>query len=403
MSTATEPMLLLATRIERAKKAHDWTAIAALREHIPNELDPPSARAADEVAFALGQLDRHREAIALFARTYAFEPTWRRASALAFQHYDGAMLREAPEGVSPLTLDEAREGFRLWIERALEHRPSSIKDLYRLGVFEAQIESRHDKPALRAFLAAVAAYRELPERARTGELTKAYVKSLYAGARSALRLGNGPLARRLAFACVRADAETDFLAPMHRLDIAGRACVATGELEHAERAFRRALDAKGPPRRMHLYGRLADVAARRGDLDEARRWIEAHTRPEQRPAYLWRQLGDLQHRAGALEDALASWNASLLKDRAGKHLTWTRIADLHSERGELARAERTYRKALDFARRRWSKDHAPAMQGLAEVLRRRGKVELAERLLTVPVARAAKAASRRAQPLEERT
>lgn len=377
----------LLARAERAKRDDDWAAIADLAQHVPSELDAASARLADEVAFALGQLGRHREAIAFLERSWAVEPTWRRASALAYQHYVAAMAcgRRPPPGVEPLDRESAREGFRSWIARALELQPGSVKDLYRLGVFEAQVESRRDKAALRAFLAAIEAYRALPElaRERRGDLTKVYVKALYAGARSALRLGRGRLARRLAFACVRADATTNFIAPVHRFDMAGRACIATGELDHAERAFRLALDAKGPPRRMHLYGRLADVAMRRGDLDEARRWIEAHTRPEQRPAWLWRQLGDIQRRAGAIDEALASWNAAIQNDRSGKHLTWTRIAEVHAERGDLRRAERTYRKAVDFARRQWSKDYEPAIEGLAAVLRRRGKGHLADDLKPV--------------------
>lgn len=381
MGVTAQSVSMLLARVERAKAKGDFASIATLIDHIPAVLDGSSVRLADEVAFAVGRLGRHREAIALFVRAWTFEPTWRLASALAYQHYDAALTSRAPAGASPLERDEVREGFRTWIARALELRPASVKDLYRLGVFEAQVEARRDKPALRAFLAAIEAYRGLPEAARTGALTKTYVKALYAGARSALRLGKTELARRLAFACVRADAATDYLAPVHRLDMAGRACLATGELEHAERAFRLALDAKGPPRRLHLYGRLADVAARRGDLDEARRWIEAHTRAEQRPAWLWRQLGDLQHRAGALDEALASFHASVLKDRSGKHLTWTRIAQIHVERGELGRAERTFRKAVDYARRRWSKEHEPALEGLAAVLRRRGKTEQAERVL----------------------
>lgn len=384
MGVTAESTSALLARAERAKAKGDFESIAALAEHVPSMLDATSVRLADEVAFALGRLGRYRESIPLLLRAWNVEPTWRRASALAYQHYEAMLCSRGSDRDGALEREEARDGFRTWIARALELRPASVVDLYRLGVFEAQIESKRDKPALRAFLAAIAAYRDLPQAARTGTLTKAYVKALYAGARSALRLGQVQLARRLAFACIRADARTDYVAPMHRLDMAGRACVANGQLDHAERAFRLALDAKGPPRRLHLYARLADVAARRGDLDEARRWIEAHSRAEQRPAWLWRQLGDLQRRAGALDEALASFHAAVLKDRNGKHLTWTRIAEIHAERGELGRAERTFRKAVDFARKRWSKEHRPALEGLATVLKRRGKVELAERLLAGP-------------------
>ncbi|MBX3275642.1 MAG: tetratricopeptide repeat protein [Sandaracinaceae bacterium] len=378
-------------RAREYTKRNDWNALAALRRELPTPLEPEALRLADDVAFALGQLRRHRDAILLVEQAFALEPTWRRASGLAYLHYAAAMCppRDVPTDARALSRDEAREGFHRWIEDALEREPGSIKDLYRLGVWNAQVESAKDKPALRAFLAAIERYRALPEaeRARRGDLTKVYVKALYAGARSALRLGRVALARRLAFACVRADAATDHVAPVFRFDMAGRACAAAGELDHAERAFRLALDADGPPRRDYLYGRLADVALRRGEPDAAAAWIERHTRAERRPAYLWRQLGDIHHAAGRLDEALAAWQAAVEQDRGGKHLTWTRIAAVHAARGDHRRAERTYRKAIDFARRRWSKDHRPALEGLAAIYRDRGKTELADKLLA-PLAKA---------------
>ena len=65
-------------------------------------------------------------------------------------------------------------------------------------MFHAQIESCKDVPALRAFLGAVERYQALSatERERRHDLRKYYVRSLYAGARSALRLGPHPLARQ---------------------------------------------------------------------------------------------------------------------------------------------------------------------------------------------------------------
>lgn len=363
-----------------AKRRNDWAAIAALAAELPEPLDERALPLAGEVAFALGRLGRYRDAAALWEDVFRLAPTARNASALAYVYYEAALVRRR-EPAQPLSLEEARDGFRRWVAEALALDPRSVKDLYRLGVFEAQVEHAHDKVALRALLGAVTAYRELPPRLhQRGDLRKAYVKALYAAGRSALRLGRTRLARRLAFACHRADAEHDHIDPMHRLDLAGRACLAAGELDHAERAFRLALDAKGPPRRDHLYVRLSRVAEARGDLPEAIRWLEAHTRPERRAAWIWRRLGDLQRDAGDLEAAIASWHASIQVDRMGKHLTWTRLGAAHAARGELARAERTYRKALDFARKRWSKDHTPALRGLTEVLAARGKTELADKL-----------------------
>jgi tetratricopeptide (TPR) repeat protein len=366
-------------RSRGAKRGPDWETPWAKRGELPQPLTVEALREADDIAFAGGQLRYHRDAIALREAAYALQPTWRRASALAYLHYDAAMAlgRSLPGDAEPLSRQEAVEGFRRWIEEALTLRPDSIKDLYRLGVFEAQVEAAHDAAALRAFLRAIELYRALPPAKRRGDLHKAYVKCLYAGARSALRRKRPALARRLAFACIREDAKTSWVAPVFRFDMAARVCLATGELDAAERAVRLALQGKGPPQRKWLHARMAEVLRARGEPEQAIAWIEQHLRPERRPSWIWRLLGDLQAERGLEDEALVSWQAAVQEDRHGKHLTWTRLADLFARRGELGRADRTYKKAIRFARRRWNKEHRPALAGLERVREQRGTGELA--------------------------
>src|SRR5690606_27695274 len=136
------------------------------------------------------------------------------------------------------------------------------------------------------------------------------------------------------------------VARVHQLTLAGRVCLALGELEHAERALCLALDAPGPPRRDYLHGLLADVERKRGRLADACGRIEAHGRPERRSAALWRKLGDLRRERGNRDGALAAYEAALAKDRKGKHLTLTAIGRIHEELGRWKKAERAYREAI---------------------------------------------------------
>ncbi len=383
----------LAERAERHFRACAWPQLAGLAAQLPVELDGEAARVADACAFALGQLGRQAEAITLLERAWAVEPTYRRASALAYQHYTAAMQRRNPraranadEGLSLQTL---KDGFRRWLGEALRLYPASIKERYRLGIFEAQIESCHDKVALRAFLSAIQAYRELSEaeRERRHDLRKYFVRSLYAGGRSALRLRKVNLARKLSFACIREDGEGRHVARVHQLALAGKACLEAGELDHAERAFRLALDAPGPPRRDHLFGSLADVARRRGQLAEGARFIEAHVRPERRSAALWRKLGDLLRDMDEPARALVAYEAALGRDRKGRHLTLTAIGGIQLAAKRWKKAERAYREAIRFRRRHYLSEHAPAIEGLERALRGRGRDPAGDPLLA-PVARA---------------
>ncbi|MEI7894833.1 MAG: hypothetical protein WCI05_17180, partial [Myxococcales bacterium] len=253
-----------------------------------------------------------------------------------------------------------RHEFRRWIEEALRLRPTSIKDLYRLGVFEAQVEAQHDKPALCAFLKAIECYDSLSdaEKAQRGDLRKTRSKALYAAARSALRLHNVALARKLSFACIRVDKDADDVAPAARL----------------------ALDGQGPPRRDYIFGLLSDIALERGDASAAAAWIEAHVKEHRRDSALWRRLGDARKIAGNVDGAIAAYEASLVKDRCGRHLTYCRLGRIHLERKELGRAEDAFRKASEFCRKTYATESETALQSLAQVLEARGKHEEAQHL-----------------------
>lgn len=378
---------LVAEKVRRK----NWEEAANYGSQLPQPLTMAWVGVADEIAFCASLAKRPKQAIRIYERAWAVDPgNWRRASAIAYVYYDAALGRKKKEPAGPRRkqgeepkppkpfedLAELREGFRRWIGEALALRPDSVKDLYRLGVFEAQIEARKDKLALRAFLQALEAFETLPSALRTrGDMVKYRIKILYAGARSALRLGQLPMARKLSFQCIREDPAGEAIERIFQLGLAGKVCLATGENAAAERAFRLALDLRSSIPKDYLFGYLAESLRRQQNLPAAAEAITSNLEPPRRPAFLWRLLGDIQMEAGKLDEAEACFAASAMKDRMGRHLTLLRIGRLELLKGDLKKAEQAFRKAQEARRRMYQTDHREALEGLAGVLDLRGLPE----------------------------
>jgi|GEM_PF-615119 len=402
----SRPGDLVATASDNRRRCR-WEETARLATALPVELTREWLAPADEIAFSLGRLRRTDDAARLLERAFALEPTARRASALAYLYYEALMptrVRQpeagAPEGrrgprrrdgharghagaPRPARDREAdRAAFTRWITEALRLQPESIKDLYRLGVFEAQIMTQHDVAALRAFNRAIDVYRALPAAARAArpDLHKPYIKCLYAGARSALRLGRVLDARRLCFACIREDSDSNHIEPVFRYFLAGRICAAQGQADHAERAFRLALDAAGPPERAYVHTALAGLALGAGRLDDAAAWIERHVQPHRRSAAAWRLLGDVRRARAQHQEALVAYENALRHDRAGRHLTLVRVGDVHRAAGRMDQAERAYEQAATFRRLTYLSEDAAALDGLLAVATARGDTARIETL-----------------------
>jgi tetratricopeptide (TPR) repeat protein len=368
----------------KLKASNEWEALVEMGDKLPDRLEDDWLAVADEVAFAYGHLGITEKAVELYARTFSVEPTYRRASALAYVYYDALMQqnargrREGPRRDA----ESDRKEFQRWIGEALRRRPGSVKDLYRMGVYEAQIQTRHDAPALRIFRRAINAYRSLDEVTRRSrhDLAKPFVRSLYGAARSAYRLGRFEEARHWIFTCIRQDEQTDYVAPLFKLYLAGKVCAELDMPNDAERAFRLALDAKGPPSRNFVFSALAKLAVRCGRLDDAETWIEKNIGPHRRSASDWRLLGDIARKKGDDKGALAAFENALKKDRAGRHLTLVRIGDLNLESGKHGKARRSYQKANKFRKRKYLSDDPAALEGLLRVAELRGDEEKAAEL-----------------------
>jgi tetratricopeptide (TPR) repeat protein len=368
----------LRRRADELRRDKNWEALAGLARQLPAGWGLEWLAPADAAAFALAHLGRLVEARDLLLQAWEIEPEHRRASALAYVHYD-ALLRHKNRRPRLDDPEPWRKGFERWITEALRLRTDSLVDRYRLGVYHASIQSRKDALALRAFREVITLFQRLPERARSPQsrFFKVYVRTLYAAARSAFRLGRLVEARRAIFRCIRLDAGRHHQEPVFKLFLAGKILAAEKRYDDAERALRLAIEAPHQGQRDFVFALLAEIALEQGRCDDAAQWIELNVRPHHRKPYVWRLLGDCEARRGRSDRALKLYKTSLLKDHGGRHKTLLRIGRIHEEAGRLREARRAYEQAADFRRRRHLVEDGRALEALARVCEREGDVEAA--------------------------
>lgn len=357
-------------RVRAAKRGDRWDEIIELARDV-EPVDARSDEIADAACFALSQRRRRVEALALLERLIARAATPMRLSSKAYVLYDALLSDDGLPGVARAELERR---FLAAIDDHIRADEHPVIPLYRRGMFFAEVCAARDKKALADFRAAIAIWEGMSDadRARRHALQKSYVKSLYAGARSALRLHEAELARSLAARCLRVDETHDFVAPMFKLYQAAEACAGCGDLARAERGLRMALDAPGPRDRVFLHGALADVVAKADRVDDAISWLEA-VRAERRPPWIWRKLGQLQLRAGRHDLAVQALEAALHRDRHGRHLTLIALGWAHLARGAPGPAKAAFLEALKVRKKRDQIVDDRARTGLREALHARGE------------------------------
>lgn len=284
---AAESPQVLVREATALRSKNAWEDIAALGSRIPADFDASWLSAVDHVAFALGQLGRTAPAVALTERAFGLEPTHRRASALAYLHYD-ALLRHKNRKPRLDDPEPYRRAFERWIGEALRLRPDSLVDHYRLGVYLAQVQSQKDVKALEAFRHVLRLWDHIPEEERNFRHPhfKVRVKALYAAARSAYRLGRLREAWRYACRCIRDDEGRDHVAPLYKFFLAAKILHALKRHADAERGLRKALEVPHDGPRDFVHALLAQVALDQHRAEDAVQWIELNIRPHHRKPYV---------------------------------------------------------------------------------------------------------------------
>lgn len=367
-SLADEHRLL--ERVVQAKRANAWREIVDVAgDVVPGS--EVSDRIADVVVFALSQLGRRADALALNDLLLAQRATTMRVSSKAWLLYDALL---SGEGLPGLRRSELDRRFLEAIEAHIAAERFPVVPHYRRGLYFAEVCGAQDRRALADFTMAIATYdgMSISDKLERHALEKPWIKSLYAGARCALRLREATLSRALAARCLKADAGRDHIAPVFKLYAAAEACAGCGDSARAERGLRMALEAEGPPDRAFISAALARVVAAQGRLDDAIAWIE-QVRVERRPPWIWRRLGELHLRANHVDEAIRCLRTALHRDRHGRHRTLILLGQIYLSRGEHGHARGVFLEALRLRRKRDQVVDEEARRGLQRVLAARGE------------------------------
>lgn len=190
----------LLERVVRAKRANAWREIVDVAgDVVPGS--EVSDHIADVVVFALSQLGRRADALALNDLLLAQRATTMRVSSKAWLLYDALL---SGEGLPGLRRSELDRRFLEAIEAHIAAERFPVVPHYRRGMYFAEVCGAQDRRALADFTMAIATYdgMSISDKLERHSLEKPWIKSLYAGARCALRLREATLSRALAARCL---------------------------------------------------------------------------------------------------------------------------------------------------------------------------------------------------------
>ncbi|MCK5690829.1 tetratricopeptide repeat protein [Myxococcota bacterium] len=374
INEALTPLDVL-NRVKDLAKKREWHLVAALLKYLPSPLTLEWIGASDEIAFCLPRVQRWDDAASIYEQNHKLDPTWRRASALAYIYYDALWAQKNDrKNIIKRKRQEDQDNFERWINKALEHWPESVKDLYRLGQYESQIANEHDKQALQAFAQAIHYHEQKNGSDPTGKgyLDKTYVKALYGAARSAFRLRRYDDARSFIFRCIRVDKKSDYQEPLYKFFLAGKVCSAKEMDEDALRALRIAADKGGRKQHDFVYAELAKIELRRKNYQEALSWVENNIKAHQRKSYVWRVLGEVHLGQEDYKRAISAFENGLKKDRAGRHLTLCSKGLAELALGQLKAAKRSFQDSVEFKKKHYMNAHKPSLERLFEIAVKEG-------------------------------
>ncbi|MFF0022328.1 CHAT domain-containing protein, partial [Streptomyces sp. NPDC005496] len=175
--------------------------------------------------------------------------------------------------------------------------------------------------------------------------------------------------------------------------------ITRGEIDQAENQLHQArqlfTDAGDTRSVAIIWGQIADIVERRGEVDEALRIRREIALPAferigstREVAVTWGKIADIVERRGEVEEALRIHREIALPtfegigDTSSVAVTWSKIADIVERRGEVEEALRIRREiALPaFERIGDTREVAITWGKIADILQRRGEVEEALRI-----------------------
>lgn len=354
----------LNTKLKELQQKRQWQKIVELvQERLKNAQGREQQTLLSFGGFANSQLARYDEALRLYMEWARLAP--RSATA---RYCLGFVYAQK----------EAYEQAIAWYDQALELRPRYIVCLYRKGV--ALLKWGKARKAIPVFRAAIDAYAESREDVKRAN-QKYLVKATFELGKAYNATGQPHMAAKM-FGWVLDHDKKGYIDPHHEHYNLGKAYLESGDYAEAERSLRRALE--HAPDKEYIWERLGCVAHRQKRYQEALDRYQRALRCRYVP-YVLVSRAETHVAMGNHDLAVKDLLEAVKRDRLGKHKIWIRLAEIALIQGKEHLAERDYRKAIEFKRRRYGKDCAEARYGLAKMYWQRGDLDAAREELRLAV------------------
>ena len=365
---STQSINSLLSQLHDLKSKNAWTHIVAVfhplaEKHPGTAADSQAHRLLAEIAFAMSQLNRFKEAIEILGECLSRYPGhYLYLSAIAFNYYNALMFDKGRQ----ISLGGKRKHYFEKAESSLAEAqkafPDGVVDYYRQGMLYHHIASARDRKAVQYFQKAIEKWEVMDAEAKQTRQKdhKNYIKALYYLAKSYVSLGEGNKALDAIENCMRADEDTNYEEPVHKFYLAGKAHMEIKNYEEAVKFLRVAANKRTRRPKDYIYESLARCLMYLRKYDAAIEWIEK-TPPKYRKPYVTRLYGIILAKAGNTKKAEEQFAEALKRDRMGKHKTLFTWGLLHFEKKDFLKALDCFNRANSSRRKNFTGEYTDAL------------------------------------------
>ncbi|MDD3993308.1 MAG: tetratricopeptide repeat protein [Desulfobacteraceae bacterium] len=339
-------------------------------------------RVREKIAFALGHLGRHDEAITELSACLKSEPdNFFLHASLAYTAYDSLW---AAKNRQVLLSGKARNDRIALAHRhfaaAQALRPDTVTNFYRQGMLFREIEGKDDK-SIPLFRRAVENWEglEADDRQRRHQERKNYIKSLYQLAGALVAVGRPDRALGHLQRCLAEDESTNYIALPFKYFALGKVQFHLNSYAEARDALLFAAKCRHDGPLDFVFELLARVYLALGGTDKAREAIGRVPEARRRPYIRWTEA-DVLCAAGEYEKALQVLTACVNRDGFSRHKGLLRMARITYLLNRFDQCAAHAEAARRFFREKWTNDCNEGVFWLAAANLRQGRLDEAGRL-----------------------
>lgn len=313
------------------------------------------------VAFALGRLKRHDEAIReLTICTSAYPDNFLYHSSMAYTAYDSLMAASGNEGfLSGKARSDRIALAHAHFQKAQLLRPEGVTNFYREGVLLKKIEAK-PKDSIPLFSRAITNWDALGDASRKArhQERKNFIKSLYQGAGALLSAGRAESALAFLRRCLTEDEKTDYVELQFKYFALGKILFHLNRFSEAKDALLFTIQCGGA--RDFACELLARVYLSLKNTDRAREAVEKVPERNRRPYFRWTEA-DVLSAAGDYNGAKKVLVQCAERDKRARHKSLLKLARIDYVLGNHEKAFTWAKEADLFTKERWGSRSAEAL------------------------------------------